>query len=29
MPDYGVGFDHVKINFLVDILKSKGINPYK
>jgi hypothetical protein len=29
MPAYGVGFDPVKINFLVDILKSKGINPYK
>ena len=29
MPAYGVGFDPVRINFLVDILKSKGINPYK
>jgi hypothetical protein len=29
MPAYGVGFDPIKINFLVDILKSKGINPYK
>jgi hypothetical protein len=29
MPAYGAGFDPVKINFLVDILKSKGINPYK
>ena len=29
IPAYGVGFDPVRINFLVDILKSKGINPYK
>ena len=29
MPAYGVGFDPIKINFLVDILMSKGINPYK
>jgi len=29
MPAFGVGFDPVKINFLVDVLKSKGINPYK
>jgi hypothetical protein len=29
MPAFGVGFDPVKINFLVDVLKSKGVNPYK
>lgn len=29
MPAFGVGFDPIKINFLVDVLKSKGINPYK
>jgi hypothetical protein len=29
MPPYGVGFDPVKINYLVDILRSRGINPYK
>ena len=29
MPAFGVGFDPVKINFLVDVLKGKGINPYK
>ena len=29
MPAFGVGFDPIKINFLVDVLKGKGINPYK
>ena len=29
MPAFGVGFDPVKINFLVDVLKSRGVNPYK
>uniref|UniRef100_A0A6C0LSV3 Uncharacterized protein n=1 Tax=viral metagenome TaxID=1070528 RepID=A0A6C0LSV3_9ZZZZ len=29
MPAFGVGFDPIKINFLVDVLKSKGVNPYK
>jgi len=29
MPEYGVGFDPVKISFLVNILKNMGIDPYK
>lgn len=29
MPEYGVGFDPIKINFLVDALKQNGIEPYK
>ena len=29
MPAPGVGFDPVKINFLVKILKQNGIDPYK
>ena len=29
MPAYGVGFDPTKIAYLVDILKTRGINPYK
>jgi hypothetical protein len=29
MPEYGVGFDPVKISYLVDILKQRGIHPYK
>ena len=29
MPAFGVGFDPIKINFLVDVLKSRGVNPYK
>jgi len=29
MPAYGVGFDPVKINFLVGLLEQAGINPYK
>jgi len=28
MPESGVGFDPVKITFLVDILNNNGINPY-
>lgn len=27
-PAYGVGFDPVKINFLADLLRKRGINPY-
>jgi hypothetical protein len=29
MPEYGVGFDPMKISYLVDILKQRGIHPYK
>lgn len=29
MPSFGVGFDPIKINFLVDVLKQNGIEPYK
>ena len=29
MPAYGVGFDPIKINFLVNVLQQNGINPYK
>jgi len=29
LPVAGVGFDPIKINFLVDILTEKGIDPYK
>jgi len=29
LPAAGVGFDPIKINFLVDILTEKGIDPYK
>jgi len=29
MPEYGVGFDPVKISFLVNILTNMGIDPYK
>jgi hypothetical protein len=29
MPEYGVGFDPIKISYLVDILKQRGIHPYK
>ena len=29
MPAFGVGFDPAKINYLVSILKNRGINPYK
>jgi hypothetical protein len=28
MPASGVGFDPVKLSFLVDILTEKGIDPY-
>jgi hypothetical protein len=27
-PAYGVGFDPVKIKFLADVLKKRGVNPY-
>lgn len=29
LPKYGVGFDPAKIAFLADLLKKKGIDPYK
>jgi hypothetical protein len=29
LPQYGVGFDPVKIAFLADLLKKQGIDPYK
>jgi len=29
LPAYGVGFDPMKINYLVDVLQSYGINPFK
>jgi ribosomal protein L12E/L44/L45/RPP1/RPP2 len=29
LPEFGVGFDPVKIEFLADLLKKKGIDPYK
>ena len=29
LPEYGIGFDPIKIAFLVDLLKKKGIDPYK
>jgi hypothetical protein len=29
MPAFGVGFDPVKISYLVEVLKKKGIHPYK
>jgi len=29
LPPYGVGFDQVKIDFLANVLRKKGINPYK
>ena len=29
LPEYGVGFDPIKIAFLVDLLKKRGIDPYK
>lgn len=29
LPQYGIGFDPVKIAFLADLLKKKGIDPYK
>ena len=29
MPVFGVGFDPIKINFLVGVLQNMGINPYK
>lgn len=29
MPEAGVGFDPIKINYLVDVLKQNGIDPYK
>ena len=29
MPEFGVGFDPIKINFLVGVLQKMGINPYK
>ena len=29
LPQYGVGFDPVKIAFLADLLRNKGIDPYK
>ena len=29
MPEAGVGFDPIKINYLVDILRQNGIDPYK
>jgi hypothetical protein len=29
LPEFGVGFDPVKVEFLADLLKKKGIDPYK
>jgi hypothetical protein len=29
MPEAGVGFDPIKINYLVDVLRQNGIDPYK
>jgi hypothetical protein len=29
MPEFGVGFDQIKISYLIDILKQNGIDPYK
>lgn len=29
MPDYGVGFDPVRISYLMQVLQKMGINPYK
>jgi hypothetical protein len=29
MPAFGVGFDPMKINFLADLLRKMGIDPYK
>jgi len=29
LPEFGVGFDPVKIEFLANLLKKKGIDPYK
>jgi hypothetical protein len=29
LPPYGVGFDPAKIDFLANILRKNGINPYK
>lgn len=29
LPEYGVGFDPAKIDFLANILKKMGINPYR
>jgi hypothetical protein len=29
MPEVGVGFDPIKINYLVDVLRQNGIDPYK
>jgi hypothetical protein len=29
MPAFGVGFDPIKISYLLEVLKKRGINPYK